>query len=127
MKVADITSEAPGEVAMAGALGVRMRVLISGADGAPGFTMRLFEVAPGGHTVRHHHPYEHEVIVHRGQGTLWSANGEHPLAPGMVVLVLPDEEHQFQAGPEGLDFFCMVPHHGHARPAVSSPADGCGP
>jgi quercetin dioxygenase-like cupin family protein len=100
-------------VTMEGARDVTVRVLLGEADGAPGFTMRLFELAPGGHTPRHSHAHEHEIIVLGGSGTLQAAQGEHSLAPGTVALVEPHDEHQFRAGEQGMRIICLVPHAGH--------------
>ena len=52
---------------MEGAAGCRVRWLIGEGDNAPNFAMRKFEVAPGGHTPRHFHDYEHEVYVLAGK------------------------------------------------------------
>jgi len=113
MKVIAIERAPATEVKMEGVEGVRMRVLIGEEDGAPSFTMRLFELEPGGHTPQHAHPFEHEIIVRAGSGTLWTAAGEHTLEPGVVALVTGDVEHQFRAGPAGMEFYCLVPHEGH--------------
>jgi quercetin dioxygenase-like cupin family protein len=113
MKVTRIDEGDALAVASEGAKGVAMRVPIAQSDGAPSFTLRFFALEPGGHTPQHHHPYEHEIIVWDGSGTLWGADGEWPLAAGTVALVLPGEEHQFRAGPKGLSFLCAVPHGGH--------------
>jgi quercetin dioxygenase-like cupin family protein len=101
------------DVEMEGVKGARLQTLIGAADGAPAFTLRLFYLEAGGHSPRHSHPYEHEVIVHEGSGTLWSQEEEYPLDVGTVALVMPGEEHQFTAGPKGMTFFCLVPHVGH--------------
>ena len=111
IRIADVPSK---PVSMEGVAGVRMQVILAEEDGAPSFTMRRFHVEPDGHTPRHAHAHEHEVIVDAGSGTLWTVDRTYKLEPGVVVLVGPDEEHQFRAGPEGLGFFCMVPHAGHA-------------
>ena len=63
MKVTACEQIQAAPVEMEGAAGCRMRCLIGPDDGAPGFTMRQFDVAPGGHTPRHSHTYEHEVFV----------------------------------------------------------------
>ena len=55
-------------VTEAGAGGVTIRVLMGDNVGAPNFTTRHFEVAPGGHTPFHAHPWEHEVFVLSGKG-----------------------------------------------------------
>lgn len=108
------TSDVDAEpVAMEGADGVTMQVLLGQEDGAPTFTLRLFQLDAGGHTPRHAHGHEHEVIITGGNGTLWSEAQEHDLKPGVVALVAPNEKHQFRAGPTGLAFYCIVPHVGH--------------
>lgn len=113
MKITTLTQDPTAPLQMEGTRGVKMRVLLGEADGAPGFTMRLFELDPEGHSPQHAHPHEHQVIVQAGSGTLWTAQGEHALQTGSVVLVEPNEEHQFRAGAGGLTFFCIVPHSGH--------------
>jgi quercetin dioxygenase-like cupin family protein len=87
-----------------------MRYLWGKADGAPSFALRLVEVAPGGSTPHHAHPYEHEVYVLEGRARLIGEAGEHPLEPGDTALVLPGEVHQFvNAGSGVLRFLCGVP------------------
>lgn len=109
---------------MPGASGCRVRWLIGTADGAPNFAMRQFEVAPGGYTPRHSHPYEHEVFVLEGQGVVCEAEAEHALCAGAVIYVQPDEIHQFRnTGDQPLRFLCLIPHTA-AQPAVVAPECG---
>lgn len=111
MKVTHTTEVPQQPVTMEGAADCDVRWLIRETDGAPNFAMREFEVAPGGYTPRHHHPYEHEVYVLQGSGTVLEGDAEHPLKAGDVVYVAPDEEHQFRnTGSEPLKFLCLVPH-----------------
>ncbi len=89
---------------------VTKRVLLGPGDGAPTFAVRLFTLGPGGHTPRHSHPFEHGVLVLEGEGELWTEGGSHPLAPGTVALVAPDERHQFRnVGKAPFKFICIVP------------------
>lgn len=105
---ADVPQE---PVRMEGASDCRVRWLLNEADGAPNFAMREFEVAPGGFTPRHHHPYEHEVFVLEGTGVVLEGDREHALRAGDVVLVRPDEVHQFRnTGTAPMKFLCLVPH-----------------
>ena len=97
-------------VEMEGASRTKMRMLIGPDDGAPTFNMRMFEVAPGGHTPLHTHPWEHEVYVLAGEATVCQGRQEQPAAAGDCVYVPPGEEHQFRnAGKELLRFLCLVP------------------
>ena len=59
-----------------GAEGAQIRWLIAQKDGAPNFAMRMFEVAPGGHTPYHQHDWEHELYCLAGKGALITERGE---------------------------------------------------
>jgi len=104
------------DVAEPGAEGVQVRWLISAQDGAPSFCMRRFELAPGGHTPRHKHAWEHEVYILEGKGTVFCGGREEAFAPGDVIYVAPDEEHSFAAGRRaGAAFLCIVPRQAAGR------------
>ena len=103
-------SDVPAEEVEHGAVGVKIRWIIAEADGAPTFAMRHFEIAPGGHTPHHTHPWEHEVFILSGKGKVVGADGEHDLVPGTTVLVEPNEVHHFaNDGDEPLTLLCLVP------------------
>lgn len=111
MKVNHYEQVAQAPVTMEGSSGCQVRWLVDETGGAPNFAMRQFEVAPGGYTPKHSHPYEHEVFVLEGSGVVLEGDVEHPLAAGDFVLVTPDEVHQFlNTGPTPLKFLCMVPN-----------------
>ncbi len=106
-KYTDVESE---DVKMEEARGVKKRVLISEADGAPNFIMRRFTIEPGGHTPYHTHSWEHEVYVLSGIGQVMLGETTHEISTGTVVLILPDEEHNFvNTGSEPLNFLCTIP------------------
>ena len=113
------------EVDLEGASRCKVRWLVSEKDGAPNFAMRQFEVAPGGYTPKHSHPYEHEVFVLEGEGLVLEGDREHRLAAGDVVLVVPDEIHQFRnTGDTPLKFLCLVPHVPEGTPVTLAPECG---
>jgi len=92
------------------AKGVTIRVLMGENVGAPTFTMRHFEIAPGGHTPFHSHPWEHEVYVLSGKGIARHGDGRSEVGPGSFVFVPPGEEHNFEnAGDESFSFLCVIP------------------
>jgi len=98
-------------VQMEGAQGCSVRWLVGKPQGAPNFAMRQFSVAPGGHTPKHSHPYEHEVYILAGEGVVLEGDREIALKAGDAVFVTPDEVHQFRnTGDVPLQFLCMVPH-----------------
>src|SRR3990172_2462237 len=111
MKVVHYEKVASTTVETDGAAGCRIRCLIGEADGAPSFSMRQFEVAPGGHTPKHSHGHEHQVFVLEGTGVVSEGDREHPLRPGTAVFVPPNQVHQFLAtGNAPLKFLCLIPH-----------------
>jgi len=92
------------------AKGITARVLLGKKDGAPNFCMRMFEIAPGGHTPKHSHAWEHEMFYHSGQGEVFGEGRWNPVAAGSVVLVKGGEDHQVRnTGGEPLVFLCLVP------------------
>jgi len=93
-------------------VGATKQLLIGPQDGAPTFAVRLFTLAPGGHTPHHKHPFEHGVFVVEGQGELAAQGRVHPLNPHTVAHVAPGEEHQFRNTGQGpFRFLCVVPRH----------------
>ena len=127
MKVSHAENIEEKPVEMPGAHGCTVRWLVSESDGAPNFAMRQFEVEPGGYTPRHSHAYEHEVYVLQGQGIVLEGDVEHPLTTGDVVLVPPDEIHQFRnTGNSPMKFICLVPHSAAGLPPTLVPECGGG-
>ena len=122
MKISPHEGTPSKPVEMEGAEGCAVRWLIDENDGAPNFAMRQFEVAPGGHTPQHHHPYEHEVFVLEGSGEVLEGQTPHALKAGDVVFVAPNETHQFRnTGNQPLKFICLVPNSAGKGPAVTRP------
>lgn len=125
MKVNNLKSIPQQTVEMEGASGCQVRPLLGASDGTPTFAMRQFEVAPGGHTPKHHHPYEHEVFVLEGNGVVLEGDVEHPLEPGDVVLVSPDDVHQFRnTGSTPLKFLCLIPNSATGKTVTVVPECG---
>ena len=114
MAIVKRMEEVPGVDLSDGAevVNVVKQVLLGPTDGAPTFAVRLFTLGPGGHTFHHRHPFEHGVIVLEGEGELSCPGGPRPLKAGSVVLVPPDELHQFRnTGQSAFKFLCIVPAH----------------
>lgn len=92
------------------AKGIDARVVIGKHDGGNNFYMRVFEIAPGGHTPMHTHDWEHEMFIHAGEGEVFGNNCWNPIKPGKVVLVPANEMHQLRnPGKELLVVVCLVP------------------
>ena len=99
------------DVNMEGAKDVKVRVLFGPADDAPTFAMRVFELAQSGHTPFHTHPFEHEAMLLDGNIAIVTEDGDRPLQKGDVLLVAPNEKHQFKnlSDTEVARFMCLVP------------------
>jgi quercetin dioxygenase-like cupin family protein len=90
--------------------GVAGRVAIGAADGAANFCMRLFTVEPGGHTPRHSHDWEHEILVHEGNGQVFRDGSWNDIERGSVIFIPPNEEHQLRNNDTTpFVFACLIP------------------
>jgi len=126
MKVINCERVPSKTVEMEGSSKCTVRWLVGEADGAPTFAMRQFEVAPGGYTPRHFHDYEHEVFVLEGNGVVIEDAVEHPLAAGDVILVKPNEIHQFRnTGQSPMKFLCLIPNSAAGKNVTVAPECGC--
>jgi quercetin dioxygenase-like cupin family protein len=93
-----------------GASKLKVRWLITKEIGAPNFAMRLFEMQPGGFSPKHSHPWEHEVFILEGEGTVLGGPEERKFKAGDAVFVPPNELHQFRnTAKNALKFLCLVP------------------
>ena len=103
--------DVPAEIYGDEAPGVTIRYLIEEErDGAPFYSMRMIEVAPGGHTPRHIHPFEHENFIVEGKGRLLIGDEWHEVRPGDVAFVPGDIEHTYEnAGERPFKFICSIP------------------
>jgi quercetin dioxygenase-like cupin family protein len=108
----------PGSVAaepMAGegVKDVMRRVLISPDEGWEGWVMRLFEIAPGGHTPRHAHDWPHINFVAEGAGELHMDGEDLEIEKGSAAFVPAGVVHQYtNTGDEPLALLCIVPERG---------------
>ena len=86
-KIVDTEQFQAKPVEMEGVKDATIREVITEADGAPNFAMRIFEVEVGGHTPLHTHDYEHEIYILGGQGQMETAEGPQDLAQGNALGV----------------------------------------
>ncbi len=111
MKKAHYREIPAASVSEEGASGVTVRWVISKQDGAPTFSMRVFEVEPGGYTPHHNHPWEHEIFILEGEGALVQGEKQTPFSKGDVIYMPPDEQHQIRnTSAENLEFICLIPN-----------------
>ena len=92
------------------AKGVTGRVAIGRSDGAPNFCMRVFELSEGGFSPRHAHAWEHQILIHAGQGEVYCQGRWVSVTPGFTIFIPGNEEHQLRnAGKAPLVFACIIP------------------
>lgn len=90
--------------------GATRRVLIGQHEGAEDFIVRYFTVPTGGHSAFESHPHQHGVVIVQGSGRVLLGEQWTPIGVGDAVFVAPNEQHQFEASPEGpLGFICVIP------------------
>jgi quercetin dioxygenase-like cupin family protein len=102
-------SDITEDTGFAGAQGVSKRTLIGKDHGAENFYLRRFQIQAHGHTPRHTHPWEHEIYILSGSGTVYVEGEQKELSQGMAVLIPSGVEHQLKTGPEHLEFLCVIP------------------
>jgi len=111
MKLVRYREVPPDPVGEEGASGITVRWVITEKDGAENFSMRVFGVEPGGYSPYHKHPWEHEVFVLEGEGTLIQGEKNVPFSKGDVIFIPPNEEHQLRnPSREPLEFICLIPN-----------------
>ena len=112
MKIVHYT-EVPAENPGGETSGVTIRWLISKADGAPNFYMRVFDITPGGYSPLHRHPWEHEIYILSGEGEVVQENGSAAIRPGTAIFIPGEEIHQLRnPGDQVLRFICIIPTSG---------------
>lgn len=110
MKLIQYTDVTPTVFNNEKAKGVAGRVVIGKNDGAKNFCMRIFEIAPGGHTPKHSHDWEHEMFIHSGKGEILCDREWKPVQAGSVAFVPNNLEHQIKnTGSETLVLACLIP------------------
>jgi quercetin dioxygenase-like cupin family protein len=111
MKIMNYRDVKAEEVTEEGAVGATIRWLIAQDDGAPNFSMRHFEIAPGGSTPKHQHDWEHEVFILNGEGAVFRMGEDVPIRKGDFVFIPPGEEHQFKnTSDSDLALICLIPN-----------------
>lgn len=112
MKIVHYT-EVPAENPGGETQGVTIRWVISEEDGAPNYYMRVFDIAPGGYSPLHRHPWEHEVYILSGEGEIVQEDGSVSVQPGTAIFIPGEELHQIRnPGNQLLRFICTIPSSG---------------
>jgi quercetin dioxygenase-like cupin family protein len=90
--------------------GVTIRRVISEVGGANDSVMDVFEIAPGGQSPYHSHPWDHQIFVISGRGWCRSEGTRSEFREGDVIYVKPGELHGFgNSGTEPVTLVCVIP------------------
>lgn len=100
------------EVVAEGYKGIRKKILIGSDDGSKNIIVRYFTVAPGGHSAKHRHNWEHLVKIEAGKGIVIDKDGKRiEVTERHSVFVEPNEMHQFENPfEENFEFTCTIPN-----------------
>ena len=126
LKILPYAAMPADRVTTPGVSGATIRVLIGPNDGANHFTMRLFELEPGGCTAKHTHPFEHEVFFLEGTGVALDGTIERPIGANISVFVPSNELHQFRnTGKTVMRFLCLIPNSAQIAPSKLPAGASC--
>ncbi len=101
-----------------------VRWVISEKDGAPTYAMRVFRIGVGGHINPHSHPWEHEIFVLKGQGTVRIGERHYEVGEGFFLYIPPNVVHEYwNTGITPWEIICTIPN----RPSVDrkEPIERC--
>ncbi|MDA8409738.1 MAG: cupin domain-containing protein [Treponema sp.] len=94
--------------------GTLKQILIGPKDGYEGY-LRVFTLAPGGHSPHHTHAWFHANYVLEGEGRLTIDGSSHAIKAGSVAYIEGGKRHTFEnTGTLPLKFICLVPPEGDA-------------
>ncbi len=92
---------------------VSKAVVIGENEGWDEYAMRVFSIAPGGHTPKHKHDWEHVNYIIKGRGRVEIKGEISEISENDFAFVPPGAEHQFtNPYEEALEFICIVPKRG---------------
>jgi quercetin dioxygenase-like cupin family protein len=100
------------EVKDYGSTGTTIRWLITKEkDNAPRFSLRRFEIQPGGQIGIHNHPQEHEIYILAGKGEVFTNSEKVEIKSDDILYIPPNEPHGYRnLGNENLIFLCVIPY-----------------
>jgi len=90
--------------------GSRLKIRWLNTEGSTIFAVRHFEIEPGGYSPYHSHPWEHEIFVLEGNGTVLGDKEAEAISVGDLISIPAEESHQIKnTGKSTLKILCMIP------------------
>lgn len=79
-------------------------------EGYSNFAVRHCEIEPGGYSPCHSHPWEHEMFVLEGKGSVIGNKEAKPINEGDSISIPSEEVHQIRnTSKKTLKILCMIP------------------
>ena len=79
-------------------------------EGSRNFAVRHVEVEPGGYSPYHSHPWEHEMFILEGAGSVVGGQETKQISAGDSISIPSGENHQIRnTGEKTLKLLCMIP------------------
>jgi quercetin dioxygenase-like cupin family protein len=98
-----------------GAKDALKKTLIGAKEGWDDYVMRLFEIAEGGNSPKHAHPWPHIAFIVKGTGVINIEGAVQEVQEDSYAYIPADSEHQFiNTSKTPLKFICIVPPEGDA-------------
>ncbi len=104
--------ESPAPMFLGGTVG---RSGLVGGDISRAMWASLVRFAPGARTRLHTHDFIQVLYVTEGEGILATADDEHRVRPGMLIIIPPGESHWHGATAEGPFAHLGIGTHGGTR------------
>jgi quercetin dioxygenase-like cupin family protein len=90
--------------------GSKLKIRWLNTEGSKNFAVRHFEIEPGGYSPHHSHPWEHEIFVLEGTGTVIGNEVVEAISVGNIISIPGEETHQIKnTGKSTLKFLCIIP------------------
>ncbi len=90
--------------------GFKLRMRWLNTSGSENFAVRHLEFEPGGYSPLHSHPWEHEMFVLEGQGSMVGEKEAKAVVAGTAISIPAGEIHQVRnTGEKTLKLLCMIP------------------
>ena len=79
-------------------------------EGSNVFAVRHVEIEPGGYSPSHSHPWEHEIFILKGTGSVIGGQEAKQISAGDSISIPNEEKHQIRnTGQQTLKLLCMIP------------------
>jgi quercetin dioxygenase-like cupin family protein len=88
----------------------KLKIRWLNTEGSKIFAVRHIEIETSGYSPYHSHPWEHEIFVLEGKGTVLGNKKAKAISVGDLISIPAKETHQIKnTGRSTLKILCMIP------------------